>query len=73
MAKKKEEVEGTEEAQKSVAQPKKSIWEQTIEAATDENKEQIIKDMESAIEFLESSDGDPELIAGFKSTLKKMK
>jgi hypothetical protein len=44
-----------------------------LESVTEENKEGIIKELTEAAEFLEKNEGDSELIAGFKSTLKKIK
>lgn len=51
----------------------KNVWEQILDSVTDDNKDAIKKELSNAIEFLEKSGGDKELIAGFKATLKKVK
>jgi len=71
MAKKKtEKVETTEDVAK-IEQP--SIWDQILESVNDQNKDDSIKGLESAVKFLEETGGDPEIILGIKSTIKKIK
>ncbi len=71
MAKKK--TTETKKAETTEEIKKPTVWDQILESVTEENKEGIIKELTEAAEFLEKNEGDPELIAGFKSTLKKIK
>jgi len=68
--KKTEKVETTEDVAK-VEQP--SIWDQILESVDEKNKEDSIKGLEAAVKFLEETGGDPEIILGMKSTIKKIK
>ena len=56
-----------------VVEEKKTIWDQIVESVNEENKEAIVEELTSAASFLEESGTDPELLAGFKSTLKRIK
>ena len=56
-----------------VVEDKKTIWDQIVESVNEENKEAIVAELTSAASFLEESGTDPELLAGFKATLKRIK
>jgi hypothetical protein len=48
------------------------IWDQIVESVTEENKKDVVEELEKVIGFLENG-GDQDLLIKFKATLKKIK
>lgn len=49
-----------------------SIWDQIVDSVNKENKEGILEELKSQLEYLEKTNGDKDLITGFKATIKRI-
>jgi hypothetical protein len=50
----------------------KDVWDEIAESVTENNKEDIVAQLEKAVEFL-ANGGDKDLLAKFKAVIKKIK